>query len=173
MARQRLVRCPAHSPLVTDWIADGASCAALLVAGLSFLDARRRAGRQEAVEAKVARIEEERRAEELRPRLVVEEVPDGRFDDLGFTIRVRSECDRPLHIGEVTIVEDAAAPSALAALVSRRVSGLVQHEDIDTARSRLTDPSCWNSSAGTRYSAPTAPVASRCRLMSLAPPGPG
>jgi hypothetical protein len=46
---------------------------------------------------------------------------------------VRSECDRPLHVGEVRIVEDAAAPSALGGMASRRASGYVQYEDIDTS----------------------------------------
>lgn len=123
----------AHCSLVTDWISNGVSGVALLLAGLSYFDGRRSGRRQEAVEAKLTQIEEDRRAEELRPRLIVEEVPDGCFDDYGFTVRVRSECDRPLHVGEVTMVEDPAAPSALAGMVSRRGSDVVQHEDIDTA----------------------------------------
>jgi hypothetical protein len=117
---------------VTDWIADGVSCVAVLLAGASFVDGRRRGRRQEALEARVAQIEVDRRAEELRPRLVVEEVPEGRFDDYGFTVRVRSECDRALHIGVVRIVEDAAAPSALAGMVSRRGTNHVRQEEIDT-----------------------------------------
>lgn len=117
---------------MTDWIADGVACVALLLACASFVEGRRRGLRQEAVEARVAQIEEDRRAEELRPQLVVEEVPEGRFDDYGFTVRVRSECDRALHIGVVRIVQDAAAPSALAGMVSRRGTNRVQQEEIDT-----------------------------------------
>jgi hypothetical protein len=116
---------------VTDWIADGLSAAAFLLAGASFFEGRRRGGRQEAIEARVAGIEEERRADELRPRLVVEDVPEEAFDDWGFTVRVRSECDRLLHVGQVAIVQDPAAPGAIAAMVSRRASGTVQREDID------------------------------------------
>lgn len=117
---------------MTDWVADSISCAAFLLAGLTFLDGRRRGRRQEDIAARVAQIEDERRDEELRPRLVVEDAPEERFDDYGFTVRVRSECDRPLHIGEVSIVEDPAAPSALHAMPSRRTSNRVQREDIDT-----------------------------------------
>jgi hypothetical protein len=115
---------------VIDWFADAVSCAALLLAGGVAVDNRVRSRRQE---ARVAQIEEARRAEELRPRFVLEGVPEGAFDDYGFTVRVRSECDRALHISTAKLVNDPAAPSALAGMVSRLGSGYVQEEDIDVA----------------------------------------
>lgn len=137
---------------MTDWISDGVAAAAALVAAVSFIDGRRQGRRQQATDkmaaqaqaaateaqrvaaaaqAAVAQVETERRAEELRPVFVVEEVLNERFNDDGFTVRVKSQCDRPLHVSEVVVVEDPQLPSALAGMLMPTSTNIVQKQEMD------------------------------------------
>jgi len=113
---------------MTDWLADAVSCAALMLAGATFLDGRRRAGRQEAVEAKVAQLEEDRRSEELRPEFNLEEGPPT-YDDIFFVVRVRSHCDRTLHVGSVSVMQDGGALAGLG--ISRQAGTWTNGRDLD------------------------------------------
>ncbi len=114
---------------MTDWVSDLIAGAAGIVAVAAFLDGRRRGTRQAATEQAVAKIEAERHAEELRPRLSIDESPWPQAEGT-CTVRVRSQCDRGLHVSGVRVLERPALPSAVAGIVVPTTSSIVQHRPI-------------------------------------------
>jgi len=71
---------------------------------------------------------------ELQKQFVIEEGPVSLDDDeYTFSIRIRSTCERPLHVGWVRLVKDAAVPSALAGLLSPETNSTVDERNLDLA----------------------------------------